>query len=107
MTASVDCSQGTVESSQSIEDTSQATVETFCGERFIQSDFEGALNLKVDLENLKSQIIADIKDLIFNEISSLIKAWFPLGSINSSPVHGPKSSSGSTKSSSLEIRHPK
>ena len=64
MTASVDCSEGTVESSQSIEDTSQVTVERFCSERFIQSNFEGALNLNVDLENLKSQIVADIKDLM-------------------------------------------
>ena len=39
-------------------------------ETFIQSNFEGALNLKVELENLKLQIIAEIKDLIFNEISS-------------------------------------
>ena len=41
-----------------------------CSETFIQSNFEGALNLKVELENLKLQIIAEIKDLIFNEISS-------------------------------------
>ena len=67
---SVDCSQATVQSSQLIEDTSQATVETLCNETFIQSNFEGALNFKVELENLKLQIIAEIKDLIFNEISS-------------------------------------
>ena len=67
---SVDCSQATVQSSQLIEDTSQATVETLCSETFIQSNFEGALNFKVELENLKLQIIAEIKDLIFNEISS-------------------------------------
>ena len=40
-----------------------------CGETFIQSNFEGALTLKVELENLKLQIISEIKDLIFNEIS--------------------------------------
>ena len=33
-------------------------------------NFEGALNLKVELQNLKLQIIAEIKDLIFNEIGS-------------------------------------
>ena len=65
---SVDCIQATVQSSQLIEDTNQATVETLCGETFIQSNFEGALNLKVELESLKLQIIAEIKDLIFNEI---------------------------------------
>ena len=48
----------------------QATLETLCSETFIQSNFEGALNFKVELENLKLQIIAEIKDLIFNEISS-------------------------------------
>ena len=42
-----------------------------CIETFIQPNFEGVLNLKVGLENLKLQIIAEIKDLIFNEISSL------------------------------------
>ena len=67
---SVDCSQATVQSSQLIEDTSQATVETLCNETLVQSNFEGALNFKVELENLKLQIIAEIKDLIFNEISS-------------------------------------
>ena len=67
---SVDCSQVTVQSSQLIEDTSQAPVETLYNETFIQSNFEGALNFKVELENLKLQIIAEIKDLIFNEISS-------------------------------------
>ena len=41
-----------------------------CSETFIQSNFEGALNFKVELENLKLQIFAEIKDLIFNEISS-------------------------------------
>ena len=40
-----------------------------CSETFIQSNFEGALTLKVELENLKLQIISEIKDLIFNEIS--------------------------------------
>ena len=67
---SLDCSQATVQSNQLIEDTSQATVETLCSETFIQSNFEGALNIKIELENLKLQIIAEIKDLIFNEISS-------------------------------------
>ena len=67
---SVDCSQATVQYSQLIEDTSQATVETLCSEKFIQSNFEGPLNLKVELENLKLQIIAESKDLIFDEISS-------------------------------------
>ena len=84
----VDCSQATVESNQLIEDTesgqltedtSQATLETLCSDTFIQSDFEGVLNLKVELENLKLQIIAEIvfnldqiiADLVFNEISSL------------------------------------
>ena len=43
---SVDCSQATVQSSLLIEDTSQATAETLCSETFIQSNFEGALNLK-------------------------------------------------------------
>ena len=75
----VDCSQATVESNQLIEDTesgqltedtSQATLETLCSDTFIQSNFEGVLNLKVELENLKLQIIAEIKDLVFNEISS-------------------------------------
>ena len=70
---SVDCSQVTVQSSQLIEDTSQAPVETLYNETFIQSNFEGALNFKVELENLKLQIIAEIKDLIFNEISSFKK----------------------------------
>ena len=41
-----------------------------CSETFIQSNLEGALNIKIELENLKLQIIAEIKDLIFNEISS-------------------------------------
>ena len=67
---SVDFSQAPVQSSQLIEDKSQATVETLCSETFIQSNFEGALNFKVELENLKLQIIAEIKDFIFNEISS-------------------------------------
>ena len=67
---SVDCSQATVESIQLIEDSSQATVEKLCSETFTQSNFEGALNLKVQLENLKLQIIAEIRDLIFNEIIS-------------------------------------
>ena len=49
----------------------QATLETLCSETFIQSNFEGALNFKVDLENLKLQIIAETKDLIFNETSSI------------------------------------
>ena len=75
----VDCSQATVESNQLIEDTesgqltedtSQATLETLCSDTLIQSNFEGVLNLKVELENLKLQIIAEIKDLVFNEISS-------------------------------------
>ena len=67
---SVDCSQATVESIQLIEDSSQATVEKLCSETFTLSNFEGALNLKVQLENLKLQIIAEIRDLIFNEIIS-------------------------------------
>ena len=58
---SVDCSQATIQSSQLIEDAIQA---------FIQSNFEDALNFKVEQKNLKLQIIAEIKDLIFNEISS-------------------------------------
>ena len=49
----------------------QATLETLCSETFIQSNFEGALNFKVELENLKLQIIAETKDLIFNETSSI------------------------------------
>ena len=40
------------------------------GETFTQSNFEGALNIKVELENLKLENIAKIEDLIFNEISS-------------------------------------
>ena len=67
---SVFSSQTTVESTQLIEDSSQATVETLCSETFTQSYFEGTLNLKVELEDLKLQIIAEIKDLIFNEVSS-------------------------------------
>ena len=67
---SVDCSQATVQSSRLIEDASQVTVETLCSEAFIQSNFEGALNLKVEPENLKLQIIAEIKDLTFNKIIS-------------------------------------
>ena len=67
---SVDCSQATVQSSQLIEYASQATVETLCSETFIQSNFEGALNFKVELENLELQFFAEIKDLIFNEVSS-------------------------------------
>ena len=67
---SVDCSQATVESIQLIEESSQATVEKLCSETFTQSNSEGALNLKVQLENLKLQIIAEIRDLIFNEIIS-------------------------------------
>ena len=70
---SVECSQATVQSSQLIEDKNQETVETLCDETFIQSNFEGALNFKVELENLKLQIIAEIKDLIFNEVSSFKK----------------------------------
>ena len=80
---SVDCSQATVQSSQLIEDTSQATVETLCNETLVQSNFEGALNFKVELENLKLQIIAEIKDLIFNEISSF-KECFLKSSANRS-----------------------
>ena len=41
-----------------------------CSETFLQSNFEGALNLRVELENLKLQMITEIKDLIFNEINS-------------------------------------
>ena len=67
---SVDCSQATVQFSQLIDDTSQATVETLRSKTFIQSNFEGALNFKVELEDLNLQIIVEIKDLIFNEISS-------------------------------------
>ena len=80
---SVNCSQATVQSSQLIEDKSQETVETLCYETFIQSNFEGALNFKVELENLKLQIIAEIKDLIFNEISSF-KECFLKSSANRS-----------------------
>ena len=78
---SVDCSQATEEHSQLIEDTSQATAETLRSETFIQSNFEGALNLKEELENLKLQTIAEIKDLIFNEISSF-KDCFLKSSVN-------------------------
>ena len=67
---SVDSSQTTVESSQLIEDSSQATVKTLFSETFTQSNFEGALNLKVELENLRLQIISEIADVLFNEISS-------------------------------------
>ena len=65
---SVDCSQATVQYSQLIEDTSQATVETSCSETFIQSNFEGALNFKVELENLKLQVIAEIKILFLMKL---------------------------------------
>ena len=78
---SVDCSQATAESDKLIEDSSQATVETLCNETFNQSNFKGALNLKVKLENLKYKIIAEIKDLIFNEIS-LFKDSFSKSFIN-------------------------
>ena len=57
----------TVQSSQLIEDTTQSTVERWSSETSIQSNFEGALNFKVKLENLKLQIIAEIKDLMLNE----------------------------------------
>ena len=62
--------QTTVKSSHLIEDWIQVTVETFCSENFTQSNFEGALNLKVEPETFKLQIIAEIKDLIYNEISA-------------------------------------
>ena len=61
-----DCSQATVQSSQLIEDTSKVTAETLRSETFIQSNFDGALNLKVKLEILQSKIIAEVKDLTFN-----------------------------------------
>ena len=54
----VDCSHATVKSSQLIEDSSQATVEILCRQKFTQSNFEVALNLKVELEILKLQITA-------------------------------------------------
>ena len=54
----VDCSHATVKSSQLIEDSSQATVEILCRQKFTQSNFEVALNLKVELEILKLQINA-------------------------------------------------
>ena len=80
---SVDCSQATEEHSQLIEDTSssQATAETLRSQIFIQSNFEGALNLEEELENLKLQTIAEIKDLSFNEISSF-KDCFLKSSVN-------------------------
>ena len=68
---SVDYSQATVESSQLIEDSNQATVETLCSlcsETCALSNFEGDLNFKVELENLKLQIIADIKDLFLMKL---------------------------------------
>ena len=80
---SVDCSQATVQSSQLIEDTSEATVETLYSETFIQSNLDGALNLIVELEKLKLQIIAEIKYLIFNEINSF-KDYFLKSSANRS-----------------------
>ena len=67
---SFDSSQTTVESCRLIEDSNQATFETLCSETFTQSNFEGALNLKVELQNLKFKVIVEIKDLILNEISS-------------------------------------
>ena len=75
---SVDSSQTTVESSQLIEDSSQATVETLCSKTFTQSNFQGALNLKVQLENLKLQIIAGIKDLIFSPFQANVPFLYPL-----------------------------
>ena len=78
---SVDSSQTTVESSQLIEDSSQATVETLCSETITQSNFEGPLNLKVELKHLKLQIIAEIKGFVFNEISSF-KDFFLKSSLN-------------------------
>ena len=71
----VDSSETPVESSQLIEDSSQATVETLCSPTFTRWNLEDALNLKAELENLKLQIIAEIKDLIFNEISSFKDSW--------------------------------
>ena len=78
---SVDSSQTNVEPSHLVKDSSQPTVETLYSETITQSNFEGALNLKVELENLKLQIIAEIKDLIFNEISSF-KDCFLKPSVN-------------------------
>ena len=52
-------------------DTSQTAAERLGSKAFVQSNLQGALNLKVELENLKLQINAEIKDLIFNEISYL------------------------------------
>ena len=64
-----------VDSSETPEDSSQATVETLCSPTFTRWNLEDALNLKAELENLKLQIIAEIKDLIFNEISSFKDSW--------------------------------
>ena len=80
----VDCGQATVQSSQLIEDTSKVTVETPCSETIIQSSFEGALNLKVELEILQSKITAEIKDLIFNEINSVKDCFLKLSAKRSS-----------------------
>ena len=80
----VDCSQATVQSSPLIEDTSKVTVETLCSETIIQSNFEGALNLKVELEILQSKIITEIKDLIFNEINSVKDCFLKLSAKQSS-----------------------
>ena len=63
--------QKSVDYSQIIEDSNQATVETLCSlcsETFALSNFEGDLNFKVELENLKLQIIADIKDLFLMKL---------------------------------------
>ena len=68
---SVDFSQAPVQSSQLIEDKNQATVETLCSETFIQSNFEGALNFKVELENLKLQIMQKLKILFLMKLVHL------------------------------------
>ena len=49
--------------------------EILCSETFTQSIFEGALNLKVELEKLKLQIIAEIEGLKFGE-TSLFNDYF-------------------------------
>ena len=40
------------------------------------SNFESALDFKVELENFQLQIIAEIKNLISNEISSFEECFF-------------------------------
>ena len=65
---SVDYSQTTVESSQLIEKSSQATVDTLCSEKFALSNFEDDLNFKVELENLNYKLLQKLKILFLMKL---------------------------------------